>query len=153
MLTICTVKPESRRFGDFLFFFFFFQRSNFIVILFLLDSIFKQHYYFKTTHLIRSLVFLYFASESPNLTRIQTHDLCIGHVALTQGKNLHIEKCYPRIRSTSCKNRNIFYRHLLLIKAWCCRADANINALLLRRRDNISYSALQHHTLFSDKSR
>ena len=31
-------------------------------------------------------MFLYFVSESPNLTRIQTHHLCIGHVTLIKYK-------------------------------------------------------------------
>ena len=39
-----------------------------------------------TIHLIRSLVFLYFVSESPNLTQIQTHHLRIGHVTLIKYK-------------------------------------------------------------------
>ena len=42
------------------------RRSNFIWFC-LLDSIFKQHYYFKTVHLIKSPAFLYFISESPNV--------------------------------------------------------------------------------------
>ena len=54
------------------------------------NSIFKQHCYFKTILLIRSPKFLCFVSESPNLTRIQTHQLCIGHVTLIKCKYLRL---------------------------------------------------------------
>ena len=47
---------------------------------------FSTTFLFKTIRLIRILVFLYFVSESPNLTRIQTHHLPIGHVTLIKYK-------------------------------------------------------------------
>ena len=59
------------------------RRTNFIMVLFTrLD--FETTLLFKTIHLIRSL--LYFVSESPNFTRIQTHHLLIGHVTLIKYK-------------------------------------------------------------------
>ena len=56
---------------------------------------------FKTIHLIRSLVFLYFVSDSPNLTQIQTHHLRIGHVTLIKYKYRHL---YEKVKENERKS-------------------------------------------------
>ena len=74
----------------------------------LLDSIFKQHY--SLTRFIRSEVLCFSkVSESPNLTRIQTHHLRIGHVTLIKYK---YRQLYDKGK-------------VKLKKKWICKSDCN----------------------------
>ena len=116
----------------------------FIIVVFFID-----HY---CAGYLISIGYLYFTSDSPSLTRIQTQDLRIGHVTLQNAKIATSKNVTYYLFVLIMLESKSFYRHLLLIKAWCCRADANTNAPVLRRRD-ISYSVLQYHALIRDTSR
>ena len=70
---------------------------------------FQTTFLFKTIHLIRSLVFLYFVSESPNL-----HHLCICHVTLIKYK---YRELYEKVKENERKNG---FAKFLAMYLSCC---------------------------------
>ena len=81
----------------------------------LLDSILKQHYYLRQ-FIWTEVVFLYFVSESPNLTRIQTHHLHIGHVTLIKYK---YRQLYSTTKERKMKEKNGFAKFIAMYLSSC----------------------------------